>query len=265
MRVKNTRGGMDLAEMCRFLTRYASTLLAAGATCTRITRNVGRMAVAAGVEADIIILPSHLSITLTDHRNGHTAHHTSGLAKVPVSFNINTQLSKLSWMVAEGKAGYPEAVRLFERIVASPRINPWRLMLLVAVANASFCRLFGGDWLAMAVVAAATMAGFSLKNFMLARHVDMKLIVIACSFVAGLIACAGYRLGLGDTPDIAVGSSVLFLIPGIPYINGVSDMLSGHYLSGYSRLANACVLTGCIALGLTVAVMIWHMKAIGLS
>ncbi|MDE6843197.1 MAG: threonine/serine exporter family protein [Muribaculaceae bacterium] len=251
---------LNMHEVCRFLTEYAACLLACGATCTRITRNVSRMADVAGVEADIIILPSHMSITLSDPRDGRTFHHTSSLAHVPVSFNINTQLSKLSWKVAEGRVDFAEARRLFERIKTAPRINQWYLALLVSAANASFCRLFGGDPMAMAIVAAATMAGYSLKLVMLGRHADIKLVVIACAFLSALISCVGYAIGCTSTPDIAVGTSVLYLIPGIPYINSVSDLLSSHYLSGYSRLANALVLTGCIALGMTVAVMLMNIQ-----
>lgn len=252
----------NLGEVCRFLTEYAACLLACGATCTRITRNVGRMADVAGVEADIIILPSHMSITLSDPRDGRTFHHTSSLANVPVSFNINTQLSKLSWKVAERRVSFTEARQLFERIKEAPCINQWTLALLVSVANASFCRLFGGDFMAMVIVAVATMAGYSLKLVLLSRHADIKLVVIACAFLSALISCVGYVTGCTATPDIAVGTSVLYLIPGIPYINSVSDLLSSHYLSGYSRLAHALVLTGCIALGMTVAVMMMHIQVI---
>ena len=39
------------------------------------------------------------------------------------------------------------------------------------------------------------------------------------------------RLGesLGSTPDIAIATSILYLVPGIPFLNGFSDMIAGHY------------------------------------
>ena len=43
----------------------------------------------------------------------------------------------------------------------------------------------------------------------------------------------------GWTPDIAIGTSVLFLIPGVPLINGIIDILEGHTVTGTSRLIQA--------------------------
>lgn len=33
----------------------------------------------------------------------------------------------------------------------------------------------------------------------------------------------------GNTPDIAIGASVLYLIPGVPLINGIIDIIEGMY------------------------------------
>ena len=55
-----------------------------------------------------------------------------------------------------------------------------------------------------------------------------------------------------DTPDIALGTSVLYLVPGIPYINSVSDLIHGHLLCCISRFIEASVLTACLGIGLSV-------------
>ena len=62
--------------------------------------------------------------------------------------------------------------------------------------------------------------------------------------------------GWGKTPDIALASSVLYLIPGVPLINSIIDILGGHVLIGMSRAVNAAILIICIALGLSVTLLI---------
>ena len=248
------------ASICRFFAEYASYMLGCGATCIRIDRNMERMARTIDATIDMTILPSHILITMTDNHTGETSHHSSSIARIPVNYDMNTRLSKLSWLVAEHRLDLSEAAGVFRHIIHSKPMNPWAVMGLVVLANASFCRLFGGDFNAMGIVSFATLIGYSLKNILLGRRTDIKLTFLACSFISATIGCAGHLFGLSSTADIALGTSVLYLIPGIPYINSVSDLLDGHYLCSFSRFAHATVLTACIALGLTGGILLMRLN-----
>ena len=48
---------------------------------------------------------------------------------------------------------------------------------------------------------------------------------------------------------------MLFLVPGVPLINGVIDIVEGHILIGCSRLINALLLIICIAIGLSATLL----------
>lgn len=253
-------GASSRDDDCRFLGDYASYMLGCGATCERITRNVARMANAVGAKADLMILPSHIVVTLIDNCSGERCQCSTARTSVPVSYNINTRLSNLSWRVAEGRCSMSHARRLFGRIINIKPVNVWQVMWLVVIANASFCRLFGGDVTAMGIVALATMLGYSLKNILMSHHVDGKAVFLFCSFVSAVTATAGHVFSLSSTPDVALATSVLYLIPGIPYINSVSDLLTGHYFCSLSRFIDAALLTACIALGLTGAFFIMNLK-----
>ena len=49
---------------------------------------------------------------------------------------------------------------------------------------------------------------------------------------------------------------MLFLVPGVPLINGVIDIVEGHILIGCSRLISALLLILCIAVGLSVTLLL---------
>ena len=51
-------------------------------------------------------------------------------------------------------------------------------------------------------------------------------------------------------------TSVLFLVPGIPYLNSVCDMLTGHHQLGMGRMVEATILTACLSLGFCGAIVI---------
>ena len=218
------------------------------------------MAESLGYRADITILPKHVAVALTDNYTGEYAHYTCSIKNLPVSYLANTRMSKLSWDVAEGRLSLSDAMPVMEKICNAPRMSVWQVMWLVVFANASFCRLFGGDPAAMAIVGFATLLGYAIKNICLRHEIDVIALVLLSSFVSAVVGSGGYVFGITSTPEIALGTSVLYLIPGIPYINSVSDMIDGHYLCFFSRTMQAVVLTGCIAAGLTLAFMIMNIK-----
>lgn len=250
-----------LKEAGHFLSGYAALLLGCGATCIRIEKNVGRMARSCGLTADLVILPADILLTVRRADDSHISYTcTTGVRKTSISFFLNTELSKLSWLVAEGKMNMREAAEQV-RGIGTGKVTDSRVMLfLVAAANASFCRLFGGDGVAMSIVFVATLAGFLLKQCMLADGADVRLTTFLSAFFAAVAGSAGYVFGWGTTPELALGTSVLFLIPGIPYINSMSDLLDGHYLCSFCRFMYAAVQTVCISLGLCGALLLMNQR-----
>ena len=130
------------------------------------------------------------------------------------------------------------------------------MLVLVSFANAAFCRLFQGDYISMAIVFFATLDGFCIRQLLTERGWNHYAVFIISAFVASIIGSTGYVFGWGKTPDMAIGTSVLYLVPGVPLINGIMDIIDGHVLAGTSRLINAALLIICIAMGLSATIFI---------
>lgn len=217
------------------------------------------MAVAAGVEAEVTILPRHIHLTVREPITGDTVTTISSIKALPVSYDAITRLSRLSWDVADGAISVDSAHGELDRIIDTPCPDLSWLAVLVGVANASFCRLFGGDLTAMAVVFVATVVGFVLKQMLAERHTDSRVIVLVCSFISAVLAAADGLFGLGSTPAVAIGSSVLYLVPGIPFINSFSDLIDGHYICAFGRMMQAIVLTSCLSIGLCCGMLLMNV------
>lgn len=244
--------------MSVFLSKYCGSLLGSGATCIRLEKNVTRIARAYGMEAEISIMPRHVHLSVWRSGTEEAVTSIAAVGNSGISFEVNTLLSRLSWEIADGKIGFDEAVERFDSITSAPSAaNPF-LPLLVSLANASFCRLFGGDAVAMMIVGIATLAGYYLKIWLARRHTDVRLIVLACSFVSAVLGATDMLFAIGDTPSIALATSVLYLVPGVPFLNSFSDMLYRHYLCAFSRFADALVITCCLSLGLCAAMFLMN-------
>lgn len=248
---------VTIRDLSNFLLEYASTLLGAGVHTARAVRNISRIAESFGYQADMTIFQRNITMSVILY-DDDSVRRTSvrKIRQMAFNFDIISRLSALSWRAFDEKLSLAVLQSEYDRIVARKRISLYFLMPLVALANASFCRLFQGDSRAMIIVFVATLVGFLLKHYLTRWKFNHMAVFVFSSFAASLIAALGARNGLSHTPDIALATSVLFLVPGVPLINSIMDLLNGHVLMGISRAVNAGILIICIALGLSASMLI---------
>lgn len=255
----NPCAATDARDVCRFLSEYSAWILGSGASCIRLEKNVRRIAEAYGKKAEITITPHHVNISIAAADNGEAVSAIASSVPGPVSFNIITELSRLSWEIADSALPLEAARKRLASIVGNDSQNKWLVLILVAIANASFCRLFGGDLTAMTIVCLATLAGYYIKQWLLGAGADLRVTVIVCSFVSSVLGATDYLFALGSTPAITIGTSILYLVPGIPFLNSFSDMLYRYYICSFSRLMDALVLTACLSIGLCAGMMLMNV------
>lgn len=245
-------------EIGCLLSSYAALLLRSGATCARVEKNVGRMARRWGIEFEMTILPRHVSLVLRSESND-TKTFMTDIGGTCISFDKLTRLSRMSWEVADNDWDIQRAQAALKSISEVKPANKWWVLFAVSCANGAFCRLFSGDITAALVVALATMCGYYLKQLLLSKHMDVRPVFMICAFVSSVLACADSLFSLGETPEIAVGTSVLYLVPGIPFLNSFNDMLDKHYICFLSRLIDAVVLTCCLSVGICAGMWVMHI------
>lgn len=245
-------------ECGAFLADYAALLLRSGATCLRLERNVQRIAKTWGVDCAVTIMPRHIHLAVTDN-HGHCNTYITCTGNQAISYNIITRLSKLSWNVADSHLSLTQAIDLFNKTRNAQNADPWWTLVAVSCANSAFCRLFGGDFFAMTVVFVATLAGYYLKQFLLGNKFDVRVTFIICATVSSILAAGAQLFSLGSTPYVAIATSVLYLIPGIPFLNAFSDMIDGHYICFFSRMTDALILTCCLSLGLCIGMKLMNV------
>jgi len=205
------------------------------------------------------LTPSTVKIQLYTAGNAQRVFRSEVVAHSGISFSKIRKLSSLSWDIADNLTDYGSALQRFQQILNEKPLDGRIVRALASAANASFCELFGGDFISMLLVFAATYAGFFLKQSLIQRKVNTYMTFLISSFAAAIIASAAYVFSLGDTPDVALGTSVLFLVPGVPYLNSVCDMLTGHHQLGMGRMVEATILTACLSLGFCGAIVIMQI------
>lgn len=259
------REDVDKERLLDFLLRFATTQTSVGVQTSRIIINTTRIAHAYGFEPTIMTFQRNITMTLTpvlgDGRHSYRpldAHPVSGMLQHrhgPLNFFYNAELSRLSWFAYDNHLSLDELEERFQKIIQTPPMNRWLMLYLISQANMAFCLLFGGDLMSGLFVFLGTFCGFLLRQELNRHHVYHYLTVVLSAVVASFIVGVGAKLGYEEMPKIALSASVLYLIPGVPFINGMMDVLDGYVLNGISRLLTAVMIVVSITVGLSFTLM----------
>jgi uncharacterized membrane protein YjjP (DUF1212 family) len=123
-----------------------------------------------------------------------------------------------------------------------------------AFTGAFFSQIAGGDWGALGTAFVAAGIGQVLRARLQGMGLAVAPVTLVCGVLSACIAAAGLRLGLSQTEPAALIASVMYMVPGLPLINGFIDVVSHrHLLLGLERIANASFLFLVLALALAFA------------
>jgi uncharacterized membrane protein YjjP (DUF1212 family) len=249
----------ELGVMADMLLEVGSVLMGAGANTGRIRVTLTRIAHSLGYQIELLITHRALMMSVIDD-NG--SFYTSKLKRTPphaVNFKVLSGISRMSWSIQDEDWEVEHIRDELSRLTSLPHYPRWQILMLVALAGAAFCRLFGGEWMEMIVAFVATFLGLFMRQEAIKKSFNPYLCVFTGATVASLVSGLSVYWQLTPHPEHAFATSVLFLVPGVPLINSFTDVIDGNISIGVARGINGLMIAFAIALGLSVAMLIYHI------
>ena len=168
-------------------------------------------------------------------------------------------VNQLSREIAQGM--HEDIGSVEKRIAEINQMQPERegmQMLASGVGSSVFCALAGGG---LADCLAAFIAGFLLYVFVLKVSLPHlgKIVgnIFGGMFVVTLsLLC--YHAGLGSNLSYIISGTIIPLVPGVPFVNGIRDIANGDYIAGVVRLLDAVFVFLSIAIGVGVVFTLYH-------
>jgi uncharacterized membrane protein YjjP (DUF1212 family) len=237
-------------------------LLQSGAESQQVEETVHRLGTGLGCDwLDIFASPNALVITAIS--NGEFRTKVRRVVNVGVNLLVMVEVSALVDRVLEGELDRYELRKELERVSKMPMCySRWTVALMVGAACAAFSRLFGGDWIIFIITFLAAALAMLLRQELQKRNFNPFLTVVITAFMGSSIASSAPLLHLGSQPQLALVSTVLLLIPGVPLIHAVQDLMKGYPMTGIARGVNAGVIATCIALGLLLAMSLFNLNGL---
>ncbi|MEI6195915.1 MAG: threonine/serine exporter family protein [Verrucomicrobiota bacterium] len=225
-------------------------LMEAGACANGVDEIVAKVARGLGADrVDLRIGYASLAVTIGIGPNGITRMREVG------HLGVNQRLDQELWHLAERvsrrelttEQARAELTRLATK---TPRHSAWVMALAVGLACAAFGRLLKVDWLGTGPVFLAAALGQLVRRELLTRQVNVFICAALVSFLSSLLGGLGAHWAGSVKIDMAMIASILLLVPGVPSVNALSDILEGHPTLGSARAVTVAVILIFVAVGL---------------
>lgn len=263
---KSLRKRLDL------LLKVGQMLVESAADTSRIIRNMDRTAAYLGLPADklhIHVTYNMLMVNLSDEEHSFVKFQRCN--KHGIDMTAISAISKLSWTAIKEDYSLERFDEELEKIRNTPRnYTPWQVAIGAGFACGGFCVQFGCDWTAFFYASIAAILGFRLRAYLNTLGSNGYVNIAIAAFLSTILAWLSAYLSspalaacLPDFLATALHSSTpwhplmacaLFIVPGVPLINFVSDMLENHFEMGLNRALNTFLMITAMSVGIAMAI-----------
>lgn len=249
------------------LLRTGKLLMESAADTNRIERNMKRVAAYMGIPEDKLHLDirwTMIMVNVSDDQ--HSFSKFQKCEKHGINMTTITQVSRLSWLAIEQDYSLEKYEEELEKIVVKPRnYSQYIVALGAGFACGGFCKLFGGDWFAFLFTAICTFIGFRIRARCIDFGINVYMSIAIAAFISTCLAYFSSYIGISSTPYHPLLACALFIVPGVPLINFVDDMIDNHLLMGITRAANTAMIIGAMTFGIAFVIRVLMMNDIAID
>lgn len=236
------------------LLRTGQLLVESAADTNRIMRNMKRIAAFLGLPEEhlhIYVQFNMLMVNLSDNEHSFTKFQRCD--KHGINMTTISLISKLSWKAIREDYSIERYAEELEAIASRPRnYTPVQVAIGTGFACGGFCIQFGCDWTAFFYASFAAAIGMYLRGLMLRKGLNNYMGIAVAAFISTVIAWATTYLPSSwtDTPLHPLLACALFIVPGVPLINFVDDMLDNYIQVGLTRAINTFLMIVAMSFGI---------------
>ncbi len=251
-----------LEKKLDLLLQTGQLLIQSLADSNRIDRNMRRVAVYMGIPPDRFHMHINYTTLMINISDGdHSLTKFRKCSDHTVNMDVLSEISHLSWKALEENYPLEKYEEKLHKITRKKRnYSRWVVISCVGLACGSFCKLFGCDWPAFFITFLASSVALFCRQEMHRRKINLYLTIATSAFIAVVLSGAGSLFNISNTPHHPIFASVLFLIPGVPIINCLDDMIDGFSIVGVTRSVIVLLTLGAISFGMLFALKALHIK-----
>ena len=242
---------------------HVGRLMMENSACTaRIVRTMKRTAAFAGIFGDQIQI--HITYTTLMVSVSINNYNITKLQKCNchnIDMSIISEVSNLTWHAIEKDYTIDQLEKSLTRLEAKKnRYHSLIINIGAALACGGVGKMFGCDIAAALYTALAAFIGFYVRKKCAWFGVNPYMGIVISSFVATVIAYFTHFLPFTNTPWYPMLACAIFIVPGVPLINALEDMLESYITAGMTRAMNTILMIGSITFGTVFAIKLFQVE-----
>ena len=242
------------------LLRTGKLLVESLADTNRVVRNMKRTAAFLGIAEDKLHINVSFTMLMVNVSDGdYSFTKFQRIESHGVNMTAISAVSKLSWKALENDYTLDQYEQELEEIRTRKRnYTPWQVAIGAGFACGGFCIQFGCDWMAFLYASIAAIIGMRVRAHCNESGLNHYMGIAIAAFISTMIAWASTFLPAEwtSTPWHPLLACALFIVPGVPLINFVDDMMDNYIQVGIVRAVNTLLMVSAMAFGIAFAVKI---------
>jgi len=241
---------MDNRRLIKLATSAGQIILESGGEIYRVEDTINKILNSYDIrDAESFVTPTGIMVSLTDMQ-GDVISLIHRVSKSTVDLEKVALVNSLSRELMVNPLPLDELeIKLKEISDKEPYSIRFQL-LMAALCGFSFTILFGGSLVDASI---SLFIGISVRLLQLVtREIKLNAIfinIIGGALVAILVTIFTKLIPFETDQDTIIIGSIMLLVPGIAFTNGIRDTLMGDYLSGVSKGMEAFLIAVGIAIG----------------
>ena len=248
----------DFTEVLSVASEAGHILLENGAEISRVEDIMARISSYYGVDSrNFFVLSNGIFTTGSQSKVLKSGGQASTYANVEFIPLRGVRLSKvievnhLSYDIVAGRCTLEEAKKRLNKIRSAPAKPSWEMALGYGFGSGGFCAIFGGGFLDCGAALLVGLVLYLWIHFVSSRYLSKVVGGITNALVATIVSIICIRVGFGSHLSNIIIGSLMPLVPGVSFVNGVRDLANADYIAGLTRLTDALLGFLNIAIGVS--------------
>ena len=250
----NTDYKKDILRLALFI---GELMLSNGAETYRVEDSILRICKSRGFN-HINVFTSPTVIIISDDR-------FDGLTFMKTIKSRSIDLNKISLLnnfsrefVSNTDLTVNDAMTKLKDIIQSSSYSSKLIYFCTGIGSAFFAGLLGGNNLAtfLCTFITSIFAVILYNKIMKLSSIPAFSSLLASTFIA-IVGVLLSHIGILDTPRMLIVGSIIPLLPGVSFIKGIRDLISGDLISGVARAFDAGMTAIAIACGVGLILDLW--------
>lgn len=244
----------DVEYVLDFAVSLGNRMLGAGANLERVNDTMTRVCLSYHLESiSIYSLSSTIMASARSAEGVYGSRHTA-VQSASIHLERLNQLNRLSRTVCDQTPAPSSLAGLLDRTQLTEDDPIPKVILGYMIAMTSLCVIFGGTVGDVIAADCITFVLFWLIRWLSGRNLNHIVVNTLCMWFSGTLGLLLVRIGIGEQYFSIIITSSMMMIPGIPLVNAVRNLLCGNEMNGILEILKVLMETVAIVLGLVLSI-----------